>query len=160
MPSGAAGDIGLIGRYPRLIHGKRVQIATHAEIDVKGHVHEMAGAGHEIRETHGMGFRPFRPVRGLDHVNVVVDRPRMVRMFVQYPFEDGEDLRRSAFRPAAVRCPVVPRREIHQGLGVEDLDVRVLGVAGRHSIHGRGVGGIESRPLGVFGIALAQRLDQ
>ena len=163
MPAGSRlRDIGFVDRHRRLVGRQRRLVVADAEVDVERHVHEMARARHGGGEPLGVRQRPFRRRRGFHHVDVVVDRARMVRTAGQHRLERGEDLGGLALGLGAARLPVVPGREIHQRLGVEDLDVVVLRKARRGRAHGGGVSGVERGPLGlrIGRVALRDRLDQ
>jgi hypothetical protein len=59
-----------------------------------------------------------------------------------------------------VSCPVVPRAQVHQRLGVERPGVEIVGKGLDQPAHGVGVGAVGRRPiLGATGVARGQRLD-
>ena len=144
--------------------------AADAVPDVARHVHEVAGAGHQALEPGRVRRGALGSVRRLDGVDVEMDRAgvigiggeRTVLPVAEHPFDEGDHPLRRAFRRAPAVAPVIPRAEVHQGVGREQRHVGVLGEARLHGFHGGRIGPVERRPVGlrVGRIAARQGLDQ
>jgi len=83
----------------------------------------------------------------------------MLRPALQHPLQHADELQRAVFgRP--VGLPILPRIQIHHGLGVECRGVRIVGiVAGQHLHRGRVIARqLLAIGLIVFGVARRQRL--
>ena len=77
----------------------------------------------------------------------------MARIFLQHRLERLDERRHDSARFRAARLPVVPRRAIHQRLGIERKHIDVFGELGRC----RGHGPLEPR---VVAVARADRRDE
>ena len=115
-----------------LVNRRRLRIALHrrieiagAHVDVRRHVHEVTGLGHQRFETTRRGHRLLGVRRRFDGVNVVVVRTRVIGSTAQDAFECRDDLGREIGR-SAVDCPERPRPQVHHALGIQRLNVRVF----------------------------------
>ena len=119
-----------------------VVVAPDALIDVRRHVHEVAGARHHAADAIGRRQRLLRMRRGLDGVDVVVVGARMLRAAREHLLERRRDLL-GARRRLAVGLPQAPRAQIHHRLGEQHLHVVVGGELLGDLAHGVGVGLVE-----------------
>src|SRR5438477_11354301 len=140
-------DEDFVGVDGVLIGRDRVGVASHADVDVGGHVDEMSRARHQCREPLGARHRLLRR-DGFHGMDVVMARARMAGVGPQDALELGHDLRGPGIRLPRLLVPVVPRTLIHQRLGVQRRRVQVVGVPLDDVAHGGRVGRIERRTLG------------
>ena len=131
-----------------------------ADVHVPRHVHDMSGTGHQRRQPFGARQRPLG-VHRLYGVDIQVTPAGMFRIARQHALEARQQQRGPRARPA-IRLPVVPRREVHQRVGVQHLHFIVTRRACREradALRPRGVqrGAVRLRH---GGIAHRQRLDQ
>ncbi len=150
-----------VGGDGALVGVGRVVVPAHACIDVRGHVHEVTGARHEIDQTVGGRQRLLGLVRRLHRVDVEVVRAGMVGVDLEHPLEGDDDFGRPTLGPA-VLVPEIPRLQIHQRLGVERTDVRIVGVRLPGKLHGVGVRTVEEAAVlgGGPRVALCDGHDQ
>ena len=147
----AALEIGFIGVHGVHVRRHRVGPASHPHVDVRRHVHQVTGSGHHRGQLLSTGNRARRVPR-LHGVDEQVARARVIRIQLDRAGEKVENHRSGGAR-GAVPVPVVPRREVHQGLGVERQHLGVVGIAVRHVLHRVGVGAVERGPVAVLGVA-------
>ena len=83
-------------------------VAPDALVDVRWHVHEVAGAGHQRADAIGGTEGFLRMRRGLDGVDVKVVGTRVIRRAREDALERGHRLR-GAGRGRAVGLPEPPR---------------------------------------------------
>ena len=139
----------------------RRDVVARADVDVRGHVHEVAGRRHERLQPLGRGKRALGALRGFGGVDVEVVRARMVGVALQDRLEHGDDLDGVRSRLAGGR-PELPRRQVHQALGVESRGVEVVRIARGERLHGRRVVARDLRLVGigrVGDVANRERLD-
>ena len=91
--STAARDVTFVGFDGLGIRVVRVLVTAEAHVDMRRHVHEMAGLWRESGEQLRRGLRPFRVV-GLHQVNVVMDCAGVLGIALDHSLENGEDFRR------------------------------------------------------------------
>jgi hypothetical protein len=132
-----------------------------------GHVHEVAGVGHERAQCVGGGQRGLGRRRHLHQVDVEVQQAgvghaaRRGQGVVEHGL--GFQRPRSVGGTPGGQVPQRPGGEVEQRVGVERGHVEVVGVRGVNLAHRLGVG---ERPaaeiLGRLGgrIAMGDRLDQ
>jgi hypothetical protein len=108
-------DVRLVGVDGVLIGTDGVHVASDPDVDVPGHVHEVAGTGHEVRQSLGAGDGPGR-FHGLHRMDEEVAGAGVVRVCGYHPLEMAEELQgaRLGLTPAG---PVRPRPQGHEGLG-------------------------------------------
>lgn len=121
-------------------------VVTHAHVNVRGHVYEMARARRECAQPVGARQRPLRMRGLLDGVDVIVVGAEVVRLPPQDRFEDADNLLRP-FRGLAVQRPQFPGTQVHGALGKEGGSVQVVGVALGHLPHCLRVGLQELFPI-------------
>ena len=136
-------------------------VVAQADVDVRRHVHQVAGIRDHVAQAVGRGPGPLGLGRGLHGVDVEVVGRRVARGAGQHVLQHGDDLVGSGLHHP-VGGPQVPGPQVHQGLGEERPHVGVGRIRGVHLAHGVGVGPIQAgavlgrRP----GIALRQGRDQ
>ena len=147
---------------------KDVLVVSAEYVDVRGHVHEMAGIRHEVLEPVAVTEGAFGVRRHLHQVDVHVQQARMIpgaRGLFKGALKDSHSLggRGIRVRYALVKIPELPRRPVHHGLGIETGDVEVVGVCLVDRLH-RGseavVEGLIVFDRGVGGIARCQYLNE
>ena len=119
-------EIRLIHRRRGGVGPRRAPVLAGADVDVRRHVHEVAGSRHERLEAGCRRGRTLRCARGLHRVDVIMVRPRVRGLLREYAL----DLRGDRWRPRfgrAVGRVKAPWMKIHQAFGVERADVGVIG---------------------------------
>ncbi len=124
-------------------------------------MNEVAGAGDERFQALGLRRGPSRAARGLDRVDVVMIRARMIRVRRHHPLERRDDRVGAIFSlPLLVVEP--PRPQVHQAFGVERADVGVV----REPLHGIGhrlrIDALARKLIafGFFDVALREGVDE
>jgi hypothetical protein len=103
----------------------------------------MAGPGHQGFEALGVRQRAFGPCRGLDGMDIQVDRAGVARIALQHGLQRADDRRTVSLRLRAAGFPVVPGLRVHQRFDGQHLD-RVLGrIARGDLLHRSGIGRVE-----------------
>ena len=150
----------LVGGGRAEVGERRIVVAARADVDVRGHVHQVARAGREVAQRVGELLRTRGIIGRFDRVDVVVDRADVLRIALEHRLDRTDDLRRVRVRLAA--RPVIPRREVHHRFGVHGLRVVVVGEVRDDVRHRIGVRLVERRTIGGrgIGVALRQRFDQ
>ena len=110
---------------------------------MRRHVNDVAGARNFRRQMIGIRFRTLRRFRGFHRVDVEVDRVRMPRFHGEGRFQRRDQICYGRLQGLAVLLPVVPRRDVHQRIGIEGLDGRIVGIVPGNLRHGLGVGLIQ-----------------
>ena len=100
-----ADEVGL-GR--ERIAPRRCGVVPSTEVDVRGHMNQMARCRRERFQTPGAGKRSLGVSRGLHSMNVIVIRTNMIWIASQHRFQDGNDLV-CIFGRMAVKAPKLPR---------------------------------------------------
>jgi|RhiMethySRZTD1v2_1073278.scaffolds.fasta_scaffold00226_50 hypothetical protein len=113
---------------------------------MRRHVDHVARRGHQRSQSIGTALGTIGIVGRLDEVNVVVQRASMIGKPRNRPLERLEDARRLRLR-CTVLLPVVPRHRVHRGVGVQRLDIRIVGKLRCHLLHRCGVGAIQCRAI-------------
>ncbi len=108
----------------------------------------MAGARHLPVEPVGVGLGPPGRGRGLDGVDVEVDRPRMVGAAVQHRLQRRHLLGGAPLGRLPVRLPVVPGLQVHQRVGEQHLHLDVVRETRGDLGHGLGIGEVERLAVG------------
>ena len=131
-----------------------------ANVNVRGHVHQVAGGWCELIEASGAGQRAIGPLRGFDGVDIKMIRPDMIRVSFQHGFE-GRDNLFCALGGLAVRRPELPGAQIHGTLRVERGGVEILRVPLAQRAHGVLIEDAElfQVRLGIVGVAGCERFD-
>ncbi len=154
-------DVGEVDRDRLLVGGGRLGIVAQADVDVAGHVHEVAGPRHQVAQHVGRGQRLLRRGRGLPGVDREVQRGRVLRFQRQHRGEGLGDLGRAGLHLPVGR-PQVPGAQVHQRLGEERAHVGVVGVRAPDLAHHGRVGLVERFAIGRRGpgVPVVERLDQ
>ena len=85
-------DVVLIGLGGHLVRLHHVGMTADPHVDVRRHVDDVSGAGHQRQQPIGFGFRAFRRVGRLPQVDPVVQRAGMIRVLRQHLLERRLDL--------------------------------------------------------------------
>ena len=95
-------------------------------------------------------------------MDIQVDGARMVRVLSQDAFGDPHGVANLPLRGLAICLPVIPGREVHDGVDREDRNLRIVRKAPRGVSHRLRVGAVEGGPfdLWVICVAFDQGLDQ
>ena len=146
---------------------ERALVVAAQHVDVRRHVHEVAGVGDERAQLIGDRQRLLGERRHLHQVHVEVHEPgvRAAAGLLETALEHllGLERRRTLGRQARIAIPQRPRREVHQRIGEERRDVEVVGVRAIHVTHRLGVVGVPRDETGrrVIGLVAApERLHQ
>ena len=161
MPSAAAAlDVGLIDERGFLIGFQGGFVIAGADVDVRGHVHDVSRGRRKLRQAIGAGQSAFRRVGSFDAVNVIVNGAEMIGLAANHGLERGDNFLRAFFR-RAVGAPESPGMEVHSGFGEERGGIEIVGEALHHVAHGIAIlfqGSAQIR-FGIGGKALGQRVD-
>ncbi len=152
-------DVVLVRDDRELVAPRGVLVAPDPLVDVRRHVNHVTRAGHEREQPVRRDFRLFRSFRGLDEMNVEMERERVMRVAIDNRLDEGHDLGGPRLR-FAVRRPVAPGSQVHHRFRVEGLRVEVVGERFRDLTHRFGEGLV--RRGAVFGlprVALRERVD-
>ena len=82
----------MVGFHGRDVRPRRLFVAPDAQIDVRRHVHDVTGAGHQPRQPLRAWQRPLGAGGGLDRVDVEVAAAGMVRLAREQPLERRDEL--------------------------------------------------------------------
>ena len=136
-------------------------VAAGADVDVRGHVHQVTGTGRERGQRVGLRQRAFWRGRGFDRVNVVVHRANVARIAGEHAFEFSQQAW-GEFGGRTIGAPIGPRRQVHQRLGIQGGGVVIFREPVHDLRHRSGVGLIQRFAIGRrwIGIAQRQRFDQ
>ena len=151
-------DVVLVGGDRGLVGGRGVRVAAHALVDVRGHVHHVPRARHQLQQAVRRGLRLLRRVR-LHGVDVEVVRPGVVRVAGEHLLQVADDLGRLRVGPAVAQ-PVVPGPHVHERLRVDRGRVQVVGELLHdlaHRVRERSVG--RGAVLRVARVPLGDRVD-
>ncbi len=153
-------EVRAVGLHGALVRRHGILVAAHAEVDVRGHVDQVARARHQRTEAVGRGRAAVGLGAGLDRVDVEMEGARMVGGGGQHALERLDDLLRAGLGLPVLR-PQVPRPQVHQGVGEEGGGVGIVGKLPRDLAHGVGVRAVERRAvgLGIGRVADGLRLD-
>ena len=139
-----------IGLDGPLVPRDDVAVAAAQHVDVRRHVLEVPGVGHEPAQLVGRGQRALRKRRHLHRVEVEVQQPGVrLRRARNAPLQHGERLARvgALGRLAGLHVPELPRSPADQRLRAEGRHVGIvaeLAVGGPHRL---GVGVAPERAL-------------
>ncbi|TIL81179.1 MAG: hypothetical protein E5Y81_03930 [Mesorhizobium sp.] len=155
-------EIGLVRCHRLAVDFQAVDPPADLVIDVRWHVHDVSGAGHEGGKPVGMGFGPLRRRGRLDGMDIEMDRAGMIRIARQHPLQRGHKLDRvRLWRCSAVK-PVVPGHQVHKRVSVEHGDLVILRMAVCQFRHRRGIGLVQGALVGrsIGAVALGERGDK
>ena len=133
--SRAALDVRLIRKRRFLVRLQRGFIIARANVNVRWHVHDVSGGRRELRQAICSRQRALRRIGGLDGMNVIVNRAKMVRLAANHGLERCNDFFRTFCR-RAVRHPQSPRMQIHSRFRGQRRGVQVVREALHHLAHG------------------------
>ena len=130
-------------RDDRLLVGDHgVVPAADPRVDVRGHVHEVAGARQQLAQRVRGRDALGRVRRGFDRVHVEVQRTGVLGIARDHRFERRDDLGRVALRLAG-GVPVIPGLQVHHRLRVKRRRVEVVRVLRGHLAHRGRIGLVE-----------------
>ena len=110
-------------------------VVSSADVNVRGHVNDVSGAGCEAGKPVGCRQRAVGIIRSLDRVNVVVDRAQVIGIALDHALERADDFFRACDR-RSVLIPQSPGMQVHAGLGEKSCCVEIVGELVRHLAHG------------------------
>ena len=151
----------------RLVHVHGVRVVLHrvvpppeSHVDMRRHMHQVAGPGdqaaQDARRRAPRGRRRWTPrSRGCRSGT----RPGWSRRPLHDPLEHGDGLDRARRARLARVAPVVPRPQVHEGLGVERRGIVVLGETPGHLADRLRPRGVERGAVG-RGIGRVARLER
>ena len=154
-------QVGVVGLDRALVGQHRVLPAPDPGVDVRGHVHQVAGSGHQSTQAVGRLDAALRVGRGLDRMHVQVQRTGMVGVARHHRFQGGDDLGGMALR-AQLLVVVRPGLQVHQRLGVQHGRIQVVRALPDQARGGPGIGLVQCRTIfgGRLRVARRQRRDE
>ena len=157
----ARGDVGFIDQGGHFVDTSRVGIAADPVIDVTGHMHDMAGLGHQDQQAVSGGLAALRRCGSLHGVDVEMQCAGVIGLSRNDLFKGGDDLCAMALGGDGIGLPIVPGLGVHQGFGIEGRGVEVVWVILSQLAHRLGVDFIKQMAvgLGVSRIALVEGRD-
>ena len=154
-----SGQVFAVRRGGARVGVRGLRVAAESHEDVRGHVHQVAGAGHEIAEPLRARQGALRVRRGLDGVDVIVVGAGVIGVPIEHRLQRGHDLQRARRGLSRLR-PEAPGAQIHQGFGEERGGVEIVGICGAERAHRIGVGLVARSPLAGPGlVAHRERVD-
>ena len=105
-----------------------ILVASHAYVNVRGHVHQVSRPGHQLGKPISQGDGPLGLRGGLNGMDVVVNSPGVIGIALQDRLQRGDDFKRARLGLAAVR-PQVPGTQVHERFGEKRGSVKVVRVA-------------------------------
>jgi hypothetical protein len=160
-------DVAIIGEDRSLVVIDHAPVVPQRNIDVRRHVHEMAGVGHQPAERVGGVERLLRMRRHLHQMDVQVQQTRVGHATWTFERRVEHILRferaRPRGRPAGRQIPQCPGRGVHQRIGIQRGDIEVVAVGGVDLAHRARITGRPDRQViaGLScGIPLSDRADQ
>ncbi|CRK04361.1 hypothetical protein BN1723_008873 [Verticillium longisporum] len=170
------GEVALVGGSGARVGLGSGSVGARQDVEVRGHVEEVAGVGDEGAQVVGGREAVFWVGRHFEEVNVEVQQTRVlgaaswrgtgggggrggcgVRQ-TEGAVEDGPHLERmgAGRRLACLELPHVPGVEVHDGVDANGDDVEIVGKLGVDSLHGMGKGEIPGLAVGVrFGLGIS-----
>src|SRR5215471_118017 len=88
-------------------------------------------------------------------MDIQVDSTRMVRMLCQDMLGNPNGVANLPLRSLAIRLPVIPGREVHNGINGEHCDLRIVRKTPCGFDHRLSVGSVKGGPLCLWGIRIA-----
>ena len=162
-----ARDVLLVDLDRAQVRLERALVVAAQHVDVRRHVHEVAGVGDERAQLVGDRQRLLGERRHLHQVHVEVHESgvRAAAGPLERALEHllGLERRRTLGRQARVAIPQRPRREVHQRVGEERRDVELVGMRAIHVTHRLGVVSVPRDEVGrrvVDLVAAPERLDE
>ena len=127
-------EVGAVYFCGLLVCLDRGLVVASANVDVRRHVHDVSRAGCKRGQFVGCRQSALRIVRGLDRMDVIVDRAQMVGVALHDRFERRYDFLGPGLG-RAILMPQSPGMKIHPRLGKKRGRVRVIGKFGRNLPH-------------------------
>ena len=154
-------QVGVVGLDRALVGQHRVLPAPDPGVDVRGHVHQVAGTGHQLAQAVGGLDAALRVGRGLDRMHVQVQRTGMVGVARHHRLQGGDDLGGMA-RGLQLGVVVRPGLQVHQRLGVQHGRIQVVRALLQQAPGRLGVGLVQFAPVvaGLLRVTRRQRLDE
>ena len=110
-------------------------IVSGADVNMGGHVNDVAGPRREPGQPIGSRQRAVGIIRSLDRVNVVVDRAQVIGIALDHALERAHNLF-GASNGRSVLIPQSPGMQVHAGLGEQRCSIEIIGELVRHLAHG------------------------
>lgn len=164
------GEVALVGGGGARVGLGGGSISARQDVEVGGHVEEVAGVGDEGAQVVGGREAVFWVGRHFEEVNVEVQQTRVLGA-ASWRGTDGDGGGRGGCgvrqtegavenglhleclgagrRLACLELPHVPGVEVHDGVDVNGDDVEIVGELGMDSLHGMGKGDIPGLAVGV-----------
>ena len=136
---GARGKVGVVGGDTFTVSLGRLLVVADTLHDVGGHVLEVTGRRHHAGKALGCSECFLRVLRSLHGVDVVVIRPRVMRITAQDRLEACLNVR-GPFGGLTIGRPQLPGVHVHLGFRTQRLHVGVLRKALRELAHRGGIG--------------------
>ena len=130
----AALDVRLIRKRGFLVGLQRRFVVARADVDVRGHVHDVSRGGRQLGQMIRAGERALGRVGSLDRVNVIVNRAQVIGLAPNHGLQRRHNFFRALFR-RSVRPPQAPRMQIHSGLREKRRRIKVVGKPLHHFAH-------------------------
>src|SRR5262249_18469534 len=121
-----SGQISLIDCDRRLIRFYGVMVAANPEESVRSHMDDVPSTWHQSCEEIGMCFSTLRCRRRFGEMDIQVDGARMIGMCGQDTLCRLDSIAYLSLGGRAIHLPVIPRREIHDGVDVEYGYLRII----------------------------------
>ena len=156
-------DVLLVDLDRAQVRVERALVVAAQHVDVRRHVHEVAGVGDERAQPVRDRQRLLGERRHLHQVHVEVREPgvRAAAGTRERALEHllGLERRRTLGRQAREAIPQLPRREVHQRVGEQRRDVELVGMRAVDGTHRVGVVGVPRDEVGrrVVGLVAAPR---
>ena len=138
------GDVRLVRVQRVHVALDRVRVASHADVHVRGHVHDVPRARHERRQALGARHGALGVCR-LHHMDVEVTCTGMPRR-AAHDGRERRDRARAMGLGAPARQPEVPRSEQHLRLGVQHGRVVVRRIGAMQTRHRARIRRVERLP--------------
>ncbi len=134
-------------------------VVTDPKIDVRRHVHQVSGRGHQLAKPLCAGECASRIIRSFHRVDIVVIRADMAGILRDHTLERRDNFVGAGDR-GAVRVPESPRMQVHHRFGEQRARVGIVRIPMRHVAHCVGIRLLKRVVhLAVGRVALCQRLD-
>ena len=160
-------DVLLVDLDRAQVRVERALVVAAQHVDVRRHVHEVAGVGDERAQSVRDRQRLLGDRRHLHQVHVQMGESRVREPAGQREraLEHllGLERRRALGRQTGEPIPQLPRREVHERVGEQRRDVGLVGIRVVHGPHRLGVVGVPRDEVGrrVVGLVAArERFDE
>jgi hypothetical protein len=130
----AALDVRAIDRRRFLVRLHRRRIISRADVNMRRHMHDVSRRRSQRSQPVRRRQRPFRRIRRLHGVNVVMERTQMVRIAFHHRFQSCDNLLRAVLR-RPVTMPQSPRMQVHPRLREQRRRIQIVGIVLHHLAH-------------------------